>query len=820
MIIHRLTIRNYRGVEEASIEFSPAGITLIEGDNEVGKSSLIEALHIIFEYPDNSRNRNVGAIKPTHRDEGPEIELEVESGPYHFTYFKRFHRKPATELKFIEPASEPSLTSRAAHDRAEEILKETLDMDLWKAVGIQQGEGISQANLKDANSLTAALDRAAGGEAVSREEGSLLDAVLKEYRKYFTGTGKDGKDLETARQEESTLEEQLVKFQQRARDVENHAIRATSLREEIRALKDTVSNLKLGDRAARENLAKVELLEGEIKNHELELGNLDRDCAAAERDMQDRKKLIEQIANREKDIEDLKNSLGDIEEKLKAAADKSGSAMKDLETAAKGQRELRAIRDLRQKDFGYYRDRHDQQMMEERKSRIDEARKRAKGAGAVLEKIRISEGALGEILEAEEKCVSARARLEVGAPSLSMRSVKAVDLVVDGMSIAMKSGQEELRTVTDEMSIVVPDILEIVVSPGTSSGGLARQLQEAEEKLAAVLEEYGVKDSSDARKMIQAREKAELQIAGVKEVEKQDLRDLTFEELTGRIEGLHEGAATYLEDRVETPPIADSLDSARKAQQEAEEEFVAAEQKHASADRSHRDAENAQNKIREQVANTEGQTSKIEKDLADMTEELETARKVVSDQNLEGKWAELQKRADEKRGVMGLKKEGLSRLNPDQARALLETTAGSLSTAEERLRGLELEQAGLASKLSTLGEEGLHEEIQKVEGDLFRRQRYNRSLFRRAAAARLLYDTMKEEQDKAYESYKAPFRDKIEQMGRLMHNDSFQVVLNDDLSVRDRVLDGRTVPFDSLSGGGERAAFHPCAHSRRHAGVG
>lgn len=44
-------------------------------------------------------------------------------------------------------------------------------------------------------------------------------------------------------------------------------------------------------------------------------------------------------------------------------------------------------------------------------------------------------------------------------------------------------------------------------------------------------------------------------------------------------------------------------------------------------------------------------------------------------------------------------------------------------------------------------------------------------------------------------------REKIEQLGRLVFNDSFQVEVSKDLSITNRTLDGITVPFNSLSGG-------------------
>ena len=146
MRFHRLRVANYRGVERCEVRFGSEGITLVEGPNEAGKTSLAEAIALLFEYPDSSKHRDVEAVRPVHRDEGPEIELEAESGPYAFIYFKRFYRRPETRLTISRPKPE-NRTGREAHERAESILRETIDLDLWKALTIQQGDAIGQPNL-------------------------------------------------------------------------------------------------------------------------------------------------------------------------------------------------------------------------------------------------------------------------------------------------------------------------------------------------------------------------------------------------------------------------------------------------------------------------------------------------------------------------------------------------------------------------------------------------------------------------------------------------------------------------------------------------
>ena len=98
MRLLRLRLASYRGIDASEVRFSSQGLTIVEGPNEAGKTSLSEAIGLLFEYPDSSKHSAIKAIKPVTRDAGPEIELEAESGSYVFTDFKRSHKKPETTL--------------------------------------------------------------------------------------------------------------------------------------------------------------------------------------------------------------------------------------------------------------------------------------------------------------------------------------------------------------------------------------------------------------------------------------------------------------------------------------------------------------------------------------------------------------------------------------------------------------------------------------------------------------------------------------------------------------------------------------------------
>ena len=91
MKLLRLRLRNYRGVAETELHFGPLGVTIVDGPNEAGKSSVAEALGVLFDHLDSTKKSAVLELKPVHRDEGAEIEADIETGPYAFTYSKRFH---------------------------------------------------------------------------------------------------------------------------------------------------------------------------------------------------------------------------------------------------------------------------------------------------------------------------------------------------------------------------------------------------------------------------------------------------------------------------------------------------------------------------------------------------------------------------------------------------------------------------------------------------------------------------------------------------------------------------------------------------------
>ena len=190
MKLHRLVLKNYRGIDHREIEFPDHGVVVVSGANEIGKSSMIEALDLLLESKDRSTKKEVKQVKPTHGDVGSEVTAEISTGRYRFVYRKRFHKKCETQLTVLEPRREQH-SGDEAHDRVQAMLAETVDTELWHAQRVLQSASTAAVDLSRCDALTRALDVAAGDTAaLSGTEPVLVEGIDAEYGRYFTPTGR------------------------------------------------------------------------------------------------------------------------------------------------------------------------------------------------------------------------------------------------------------------------------------------------------------------------------------------------------------------------------------------------------------------------------------------------------------------------------------------------------------------------------------------------------------------------------------------------------------------------------------------------------
>src|SRR6201991_3489041 len=177
MKLRAMGLRHYRGGAQRENEFSDRGVVVVSSANEIGKSSMIEALDLLLESRDRSTKKEVKQVKPTNSDVGSEVTAEISSGTYHFIYRKRFHKKCETELTVLAPRRE-QLTGDEAHERVLAMLGETVDTEVWRAQRVLQAASTVPVDLSGCDALSRALDVAAGqSAALSGDEPLLVDRV-------------------------------------------------------------------------------------------------------------------------------------------------------------------------------------------------------------------------------------------------------------------------------------------------------------------------------------------------------------------------------------------------------------------------------------------------------------------------------------------------------------------------------------------------------------------------------------------------------------------------------------------------------------------
>jgi len=446
MRIHRLTLRNYRGVEEATVEFAETGVTVVEGDNDIGKTSLGEAIKLILDYADNSTARAVRAVQPVGKDVGAEIELEATMGPYRFNYKKRFHRDQFTELQIHEPSPE-NLAGREAHNRVEKIFNESTDTALFRALWLEQGIDLQQADISDTGTLGAALDRAAGRDVAGEEEHSLYDRVEQEYKRYWTPTWQPNSGFKRYQEARDEAQSEVDRLDADLKELEGTVQSCASLGQQIERLEGQHYE-------QRKRVEQLEETRDSVDRKESAAEQLRLKVELAASGFEQAKQHVETRGRLKVEVENAESDWSKMQSQREMLAPSLESARRDFEETDRLWRETKKKADeadrvarLRQDDFEHHRNLLDLVLMKERRERIRDAQKQLRNAAAFLEGCEIDDENLEDIEEAQIALFQAQTKLEGVGARLKFLSRSSQDVEFDGVSRQLSPDQNHHRTV-------------------------------------------------------------------------------------------------------------------------------------------------------------------------------------------------------------------------------------------------------------------------------------------------------------------------------------------------------------------------------------
>lgn len=799
MRINRLTLRNFRGVTSAEVTFPSEGVTIIEGDNEAGKSSLAEALTMVLEVRDDSRKQGVMAVKPVHRDAGPEVEVDLSTGPYRIEYSKRWLRKPETTLTVIEPVRE-QLTGREAHERVLTILGETLDGDLWRALRLEQGADLDQVDF-GVPSLGRALDLAAGGGDEDHHHDGLWERIVAERNSYWTASGQPSSERKRLAERVAGAEARVSSLQSELRELDSQTDEMVRLEKEATELAGRQVELERAVVEYEGRLVAVEELRrfvGHIESrrdgvaadhrHWLQLSEIRDGLISAE---------LEQVRRLDRAEEELVQ-VEPARSAARAAVDSGEGDRDSLQSALK---RAEAVHDLSVADTDFRRQQIEVEQFVERRDRVRRNQAALESAEAVLEANCVDAAVLDRIESAHLDFVRAEAAAAGGAVRLTVTALSGIEVVAPESAVALSAGESHLLAVATNTQLSIPGVVQVDVEVGQEAQTLHEGQLRAAQELARLCREHGVADLDQARAAANARADAERIRSRAVEQIRDDLRDLTLEALERKISRHAERIASYAAERGPEPALPEDLDSAQEIREQAERaaselrtQLAAVEAELAAANLVLKEADVTSAGLDAQVNAERAALERVRAGLAQ-------ARLDQSDLAIA---AGLEAAANDLAAVDGELSDGRARLAREDAETLDQLVDNARSA---RLRGTnaittnQRARDSLAAVLASRGEQGLAHnlDLALTERDHLRLELER--LEARAAAALLLHDTFAVRRAAARARYQAPFRERIEQLGRLVFGPSLEVTLDDDLKIQTRTLDGITVGYQQLSTG-------------------
>jgi len=798
--ILRLRLRHYRGLGEREVEFAPQGVTIVEGPNEVGKSSLAEAVPLLFDERDDTTKQRVREIQPVDRDEGSEVEADVELGPYSFTYTKRFHRRSGTRLRIRTPQVE-TLTGREAHERVQQLLEAHVDLALWRALRWVQGAPLVQPSLAGATGLAAALDRAAGVGAGGEREESLFERARAAWEEHFTATGRPRREwiqseraLAEAAEEERAAREELEAL-------ERDALAEAALRRRVAELEQRVARARLALRERDAELEAVHALAEEVARLAAQLEAARAEESLAVQTARQRGQLVSAQAGAVAEVESLAEALESEEPAVVAAGAELRHVEERLEAARAARSAAAEVAQRARRAAAELRDERALAELRERMQRIDHEREELARAREVLAGPEIDEHRVAEIQQAQLGVDRARARLAAEGPTVQIAPEVDLEIAVDGRRERLRAGEPVLHRVAEAWVLSLPGVADVTVVAGAGVAERRKVLDQAETRLRTLCVESGVEDHAEALAALAARRAAAEELARGERRLAQALARDSGESLERRLEELTSRTEHARAGRGDASPRPGSVEEAECALEEAEE--VAARTREAAEDLARRreDAALRYSRYEHRRTDTSARLELAERNRADLGRRLAEARAEASDEEIEERRETRAAAAREREVAWRAAAASLAEREPDALAARVARERDAFDADERALREQRDALLRNVERLEVMGGVGLFERWQRAVRNRERVERDHARRQRRSEAARRLFEVLREERDAARSHYAAPLAEAIARLGRPLYGPDFDVELDDELRVTRRVRGGIRLLESQLSAG-------------------
>lgn len=785
MRLHSIEIHNVRGVEHLRVDELPeTGVVVIHGENEAGKSTIVEAIDTVLTEKHSGASKKIKALKPVHRDASPEVRLEATVGPYRFRIHKRWLKKKISELHVLEPRP-AQFTGGAADDELDRILSEHLDRQLLDALFLRQddlGSGVAAVGIP---SVTSALESASGMDTAVAEDSELITRVQKEYEKYFTArTGAPAKEYKDAQTRVSEAESVQQDAEQALRQLDDVVIKHEAAQQAkaeaeqaLPAAETELAQRETEVAEARAALEKIEAQKAELSRVEAELETA-REAVERRRAMaQDVASAAEAVEALAAKVEELKLSTAQEEEVREQLAGKLAEAQKSYEAARK---QLQLARRFHEK------------------KQWEALGQRLAGLKELDAELKRRRSQLAEAPEVGDLRALEQAATEVTVQE-RVHAAAAAKLVFSGEGAFVVDGEE--RNVPSETG-----------SEATDAGATVQLRDGMAFEFGALRATYQAgagEASEDTLQHVRARLAELLDAAGCESVEEARAKNDEYQRLRSAVEQAQRelkaalGADDLGELEARHAAQADSFEGVAELEEQGEQDQVSLVDAEAAEEAARVAVTGAEKELapyRESstAAVLAGAQARYEAavehhDSADAA--LQKAREVATDAALDSAVAAAEEKLTRQRGVLA----ELSAVDVDTVFALYEGVKEEVRSLHNTVHDADGDMREYSGRIEM--HSGVAERLESANAELEIAREVLAAVEKRANAARYLRELLLTHRDAARQRYAQPFVTKLNGLARKVFGGDVDFELSEELVVTARSRDGQTVDLGSLSGG-------------------
>lgn len=786
MRIHDIEIRNFRSIEHFRLTDIPdTGVVLIHGENEAGKSSVVEALQLLQnpKVKFDSNTAQLKSIQTAGKDEPIFISMRASVGPVTFRITKQYRKKSFAVLT-IESPRRAEYKGREAEDQFRTLLAEHLDVQLSEALLVPQGEVNPVIQAAGIPTLGAALEELDGG-ASTGDDTALMKAVEDRYLQFYTQKGKPRGDLEklkteltqalTAREE---AESAVAALEEDVLQIERETTRLAEFEAEIpQASKDLVARRAAHDAALQQ--------QGELDKAAAVVTTAKVQLDAATTACEQRTLLREELAAATTEQATLHDALADLSEEQESHLQRLEAAKDREKKAAEEVTRLRELLLVARKNYELAQAAEELASVREILKDVDARTAQVKELRAAVPLEPLELARVEALAAAELELKLTEARVMAQAANVSFRASEPTDIEIDGAVVSLG---EHSVALTGETAIRIGAVT-ATFTPAVGEKEQQEELVKAREAVAQLRKELGCESEEQARKQYDTEQRA---IQAVAAAERERAAALAGRDETKLRETADQLARKLAERSTEQEPVHDVAEAKRaaedlEAQQSEAERLLATAQESLVAEQSR----NKEVDLRVQETLLTAANEKVER----LQQQLESA--VESDEALELALRQSREQFDAAEDALAQLRAEL----PD-----LKVVKGLLEGAEERLAGLQ--KAKHAAEINiekrrgqiTAAEGAAERLIQAREAAEAAQFRFDQVLSQAEAAA-LLRETLLRHRDAARRRYAEPFAEKLTSLAGVLYGGEVAFELDEGLDIEQRVLGNTSVGLGDLSGG-------------------